>query len=105
MDSVKDTLGKWGKMAADTTKKAQDLSGNVWQYCKKQLPCPFFFVKSVMNLVYVWLFYWYIVSFCFVWRTSVVLEIWTEDSLIGKQEPLHDYEEALKKKLITELLS
>lgn len=34
MDSVKDTLGKWGKMAADATKKAQDLSGNVWQHCK-----------------------------------------------------------------------
>ncbi|KAJ4902076.1 hypothetical protein Rs2_16027 [Raphanus sativus] len=59
MNSVKDTLGKWGKKAADATKKAQDLSGNVWQHY----------------------------------------------SLIGKQEPLHDYEEALKKKLITELLS
>ncbi|KAJ0233743.1 GEM-like protein 1 [Hirschfeldia incana] len=34
MDSVKDTLGKWGKMAADATKKAQDLSGNVWQHLK-----------------------------------------------------------------------
>ncbi|XP_056842679.1 GEM-like protein 1 [Raphanus sativus] len=37
MDSVKDTLGKWGKMAADTTKKAQDLSGNVWQYCQRKV--------------------------------------------------------------------
>lgn len=35
MDSVKDTLGKWGKMAADATKKAEDLAGNVWQHCKR----------------------------------------------------------------------
>ncbi|KAL1218733.1 GEM-like protein 1 [Cardamine amara subsp. amara] len=34
MDSVKDTLGKWGKMAADATKKAEDLAGNVWQHLK-----------------------------------------------------------------------
>ncbi|KAG2282839.1 hypothetical protein Bca52824_054059 [Brassica carinata] len=27
------------------------------------------------------------------------------DSLLGKQEPLQDYEEALKQKLITELMS
>lgn len=31
MDSVKDTLGKWGKMAADTAKKALDLSGKIKQ--------------------------------------------------------------------------
>ncbi|XP_006305491.2 GEM-like protein 1 [Capsella rubella] len=34
MDSVKDALGKWGKMAADATKKAEDLAGNVWQHLK-----------------------------------------------------------------------
>ncbi|XP_010499322.1 PREDICTED: GEM-like protein 1 [Camelina sativa] len=34
MDSVKDTLGKWGKMAAEATKKAEDLAGNVWQHLK-----------------------------------------------------------------------
>jgi hypothetical protein len=34
MDSVKDTLGKWGKMAADATKKAEDLAGNFWQHLK-----------------------------------------------------------------------
>jgi len=35
MDSVKYTLGKWGKMAADATKKAEDLAGNFWQHCKR----------------------------------------------------------------------
>ncbi|KAM7514518.1 hypothetical protein LguiA_004101 [Lonicera macranthoides] len=34
MDSVKDMLGKWGKMAAEKTKKAEDLAGNVWQHLK-----------------------------------------------------------------------
>ncbi|XP_010538166.1 PREDICTED: GEM-like protein 1 [Tarenaya hassleriana] len=34
LDSVKDVLGKWGKMAADATKKAEDLAGNVWQHLK-----------------------------------------------------------------------
>lgn len=33
MDSVKDALGKWGKKAAETTKKAEDLAGNMWQHC------------------------------------------------------------------------
>ena len=34
MDSVKDVLGKWGKKAAEATKKAEDLAGNMWQHCK-----------------------------------------------------------------------
>lgn len=34
MDSVKDTLGKWGKMAAEASNKAQDLAGNMWQHLK-----------------------------------------------------------------------
>ncbi|KAA8528336.1 hypothetical protein F0562_035691 [Nyssa sinensis] len=34
MDSVKDALGKFGKAAADATKKAEDLAGNMWQHLK-----------------------------------------------------------------------
>ncbi|KAJ8771594.1 hypothetical protein K2173_026771 [Erythroxylum novogranatense] len=34
VDSVKDTLGKWGKKAAEATKKAEDLAGNMWQHLK-----------------------------------------------------------------------
>ncbi|CAM8923710.1 unnamed protein product [Rhodiola kirilowii] len=34
VESVKDVLGKWGKKAADATKKAEDLAGNVWQHLK-----------------------------------------------------------------------
>lgn len=34
LDSVKDVLGKWGKKAADATKKAEDLAGNMWQHLK-----------------------------------------------------------------------
>lgn len=34
VDSVKDVLGKWGKKAVETTKKGQDLAGNMWQHCK-----------------------------------------------------------------------
>ncbi|XP_010549315.1 PREDICTED: GEM-like protein 1 [Tarenaya hassleriana] len=34
MDSVKDVLGRWGKMAAEATKKAEDLAGNMWQHLK-----------------------------------------------------------------------
>ncbi|KAL4558993.1 hypothetical protein LXL04_031123 [Taraxacum kok-saghyz] len=33
MDSVKDVLGKWGKKAAEATKKGQDYAGDVWQHC------------------------------------------------------------------------
>ncbi|KAG6775978.1 hypothetical protein POTOM_019480 [Populus tomentosa] len=34
MEAVKDVLGKWGKKAAEATKKAEDLAGNMWQhYC------------------------------------------------------------------------
>lgn len=38
MDSVKDVLGKWGKKAAEATKKAEDLAGNMWQHCKFSIP-------------------------------------------------------------------
>ncbi|CDP11469.1 unnamed protein product [Coffea canephora] len=34
VDSVKDVLGKWGKKAAEATKKGQDLAGNMWQHLK-----------------------------------------------------------------------
>ncbi|KAJ0975987.1 hypothetical protein J5N97_017952 [Dioscorea zingiberensis] len=34
MDSVKDVLGKWGKMVGDATKKAEGLAGDVWQHLK-----------------------------------------------------------------------
>ncbi|XP_030455279.1 GEM-like protein 1 [Syzygium oleosum] len=34
MDSVKDALGRWGKKAAEATKKAEDLAGNMWQHLK-----------------------------------------------------------------------
>ncbi|XP_059636457.1 GEM-like protein 1 [Cornus florida] len=34
MESVKDALGKWGKAAAEATKKAEDLAGNMWQHLK-----------------------------------------------------------------------
>ena len=34
LDSVKDVLGRWGKKAAEASKKAQDLSGNMWQHLK-----------------------------------------------------------------------
>ncbi|KAA8538149.1 hypothetical protein F0562_027757 [Nyssa sinensis] len=34
MDTVKDVLGKWGKKAAEATKKAEDLAGNMWQHLK-----------------------------------------------------------------------
>lgn len=34
IDTVKDVLGKWGKKAADATKKGQDYAGEVWQHCE-----------------------------------------------------------------------
>ncbi|KAJ9166505.1 hypothetical protein P3X46_021251 [Hevea brasiliensis] len=34
METVKDVLGKWGKKAAEATKKAEDLAGNMWQHLK-----------------------------------------------------------------------
>ncbi|KAL9394314.1 hypothetical protein Peur_013599 [Populus x canadensis] len=34
MEAVKDVLGKWGKKAAEATKKAEDLAGNMWQHLK-----------------------------------------------------------------------
>lgn len=30
---MKDALGKFGKKAAEATKKGQDLAGNMWQHC------------------------------------------------------------------------
>ncbi|KAI4389811.1 hypothetical protein MLD38_001993 [Melastoma candidum] len=32
--TVKDVLGRWGEKAAETTKKGQDLAGNMWQDLK-----------------------------------------------------------------------
>lgn len=34
VDKVKDVLGKWRKKAAEATKKAEDLAGNMWQHCE-----------------------------------------------------------------------
>lgn len=34
IDTVKDVLGKWGKKAADATKKGQDYAGEMWQHLK-----------------------------------------------------------------------
>ncbi|KAJ6335461.1 hypothetical protein OIU78_012152 [Salix suchowensis] len=34
VEAVKDVLGKWGKKAAEATKKAEDLAGNMWQHLK-----------------------------------------------------------------------
>ncbi|GAB4844931.1 Cleavage polyadenylation factor subunit fip1 [Ancistrocladus abbreviatus] len=34
MESVKDVLGKWGKKAAEASKKAENLAGNMWQHLK-----------------------------------------------------------------------
>ncbi|XVE95221.1 hypothetical protein REPUB_Repub02eG0077300 [Reevesia pubescens] len=34
MESVKDVLGKLGKKAADDTKKAKEIAGNMWQHLK-----------------------------------------------------------------------
>ncbi|OIW21845.1 hypothetical protein TanjilG_12954 [Lupinus angustifolius] len=34
LDSVKDVLGRWGKKAAEATKRAEDLAGNMWQHLK-----------------------------------------------------------------------
>lgn len=39
MGSVKDVLGKWGKKAADATKKAEDLAGNMWQHREYYFEC------------------------------------------------------------------
>ncbi|XP_065853206.1 GEM-like protein 1 isoform X2 [Euphorbia lathyris] len=34
MGQMKDVLEKWGKKAAEATKKAEDLAGNMWQHLK-----------------------------------------------------------------------
>ncbi|KAK6116100.1 hypothetical protein DH2020_008369 [Rehmannia glutinosa] len=34
LGKVKDVLGQWGKKAAEATKKAEDLAGNMWQHLK-----------------------------------------------------------------------
>ncbi|KAK9162802.1 hypothetical protein Syun_003704 [Stephania yunnanensis] len=34
MHNVKDVLGRWGKKAGETTKKAEDLAGNLWQHLR-----------------------------------------------------------------------
>ncbi|XWS14943.1 hypothetical protein CRYUN_Cryun35bG0051900 [Craigia yunnanensis] len=37
MESVKDVLGKWGKKAAEDTKKAKEITGNMWQHLETGL--------------------------------------------------------------------
>lgn len=34
LESVKGALSNWGKKAAEATKRAEDLAGNMWQHCK-----------------------------------------------------------------------
>ncbi|CAA0809138.1 GEM-like protein 1 [Striga hermonthica] len=34
LDKVKNVLGQWGKKAAEATRKAEDLAGNMWQHLK-----------------------------------------------------------------------
>lgn len=34
LESVKDALSNWGKKAAEATKRAEDLAGNMWQHLK-----------------------------------------------------------------------
>lgn len=34
VEKVKGVLGKWGKMAAEASKKAEDMAGNMWQHLK-----------------------------------------------------------------------
>lgn len=41
VEKVKDALGKWGKKAAEATKKAEDLAGNMWQHCECSVPILF----------------------------------------------------------------
>jgi hypothetical protein len=58
MEAVKDVLGKWGKKAAEATKKAEDLAGNMWQHCM-----PFFlFLPSS--------FFLYLIVYVFAWLNS-----------------------------------
>ena len=33
MEAVKYVLGKWGKKAAEDSKKAKEIAGNMWQHC------------------------------------------------------------------------
>lgn len=47
VESVKDVLGKWGKKAAEATKKAEDLAGNMWQHCE------YCYYNKILN--YFWL--------------------------------------------------
>lgn len=49
MDSMKDMLEKWGKKAAEATKKSQDLAGNMWQHCKL-VSYSFFFIFTTSQL-------------------------------------------------------
>lgn len=55
MDAVKDVLGKWGKKAAEATKKSQDLAGNMWQHCK----CFLLFISFCICCVCLCLSLWY----------------------------------------------
>jgi hypothetical protein len=58
MEAVKDVLGKWGKKAAEATKKAEDLAGNMWQHCMPFflfLPSSFFFFLYLIVYVFAWL--------------------------------------------------
>lgn len=52
VDSVKGVLGKWGKKAVETTKKGQDLAGNMWQHCKHLIPVEHVLIFSVSDVEY-----------------------------------------------------
>lgn len=34
MSTVKDVLGRWGRLVGQATKKAEVLAGNTWQHCE-----------------------------------------------------------------------
>lgn len=40
MDSMRDVIRKWGEKAAEATKRAEDIAGNMWQH-RKCLPVKF----------------------------------------------------------------
>lgn len=37
MVTVRNVLGRWGRKAAEATKKAENLAGNTWQHCEFSL--------------------------------------------------------------------
>ena len=67
MEAVKDVLGKWGKKAAEATKKAEDLAGNMWQHCMlfSTLFSPSFLILTYVR-TYVRMYVFDCLCFCLV---------------------------------------